>query len=128
MNKYLEKIAGLGSVRKDTEIGRVKEQAPITSPGSQLTHGAKTLFSRALLKKANSSESKPSDWKHDTISTGLIGATGAATGGLAHKIQNWSKPKIKGEGWKAMALTGGLGLVGDYAAVKLDKKINKHVQ
>ena len=130
MNKYLEKIAGLEPVRKDVTMGKVKEKPPITAPGSKLTHGAKTLFSRALLKAAQvkvQAGEPPSNWKHDVVSTGLIGASGAATGGLAYKIQNWNKPKVKGEGWKAMALTGGLGLIGDYAAVKLDKKVKQYV-
>lgn len=61
----------------------------------------------------------------DAVNTGVIGATGAATSVLANKILHPTAPA--GNWRKAALIGGGLGLLGDYAAVKLNKGINKHI-
>jgi hypothetical protein len=141
MNKYLEKIASLNFdmntqgriksagmiVKKDVSLGKVKEPAPITAPGSKLIRGAKTLFTRALYKAA-----QDLTHKQELLNTGVIAGLGTATGFGAHKLMN-SMPKVFGQGAKLhnakiMALSGAAGLAADYAGVKLNKQINKHVQ
>lgn len=126
MNKYLEKAASLGE-----ELGKVKKPEPVTAPGSKLIHGSKTLFQRALLKKAEfKSEVKtlkgePESVIKDVVNTGVVGAAGGVTGTLTHKILHPNAPR--GEGAKAFMLSTGLGLVGDYAAVKANNLINRHM-
>lgn len=126
MNKYLEKIAGLEPVRKDVTMGKVKEKPPITAPGSKLTHGAKTLFSRALLKAA-----QETSHKQELVNTGVIAGLGTATGFATHKAIA-AMPKVFGQSAKfhnakIMALSGAAGLAADYAGVKLNKQINKRI-
>jgi acetyl-CoA carboxylase carboxyltransferase component len=70
--------------------------------------------------------------KQELINTGVIAGLGTATGFAAHKAMN-SAPKMFGQGAKfhnakIMALSGAAGLAADYAGVKLNKQINKHVQ
>jgi hypothetical protein len=62
--------------------------------------------------------------KKELVQTGTIGAMGFSTGALATKMGN-SMPKIGGNAFRMGALIGTLGLAGDYAAVKLIKKIEK---
>lgn len=123
MNKYLEKIASQGE-----EMGKVKEPLPAKDPGSKLIRGAKTLFQHAQIKTAGdatiSDEPKNSVLK-DAINTATVGAAGGATGWLTHKILHPKAPK--GEGMKALGVSTVLGLAGDYAAVKANNAINKHL-
>ena len=63
------------------------------------------------------------DTKNELLSTGVIGAAGAATSALAHKFM--STGLVKNTAGRAALLGGGLGLLGDYAAVKVNKKISQ---
>jgi hypothetical protein len=132
LNKYLEKIAGmafpnLASRGVGARLGKVAKPSKVVSPGSKLVRGDKTLLSAALHKAAQEQES---NWKHDAIDTGIIGGIGAGTGFGVQKLS----PKIIGEGAghmhnaKLLALTGATSLAADFAGVKLNKAINKHVE
>jgi hypothetical protein len=125
MNRYIEKIAGM--VGPDATVGRVDKPAPIVSPGSKLTSGAKSLFNRALYKAAEQTTGTK-----DAINTGVIGTLGAGAGFGANKAMN-AAPKIFGEGarfhnTKLLAVSGAAGLAAGYAGIKLNKVINKHVK
>lgn len=66
------------------------------------------------------------DWlspesKHELVSTGVIGAVGAGTSALANAYLHPNAPK--GNWRRAAIVGGGLGLLGDYAAVKINKKL-----
>lgn len=132
MNKYLEKIAGmsfpnLASKGVGAKLGKVAKPPKAVSPGSKLVHGDKTLLSAALHKAA---QEQQSNWKHDAIDTGIIGGIGGVTTFGVNK----AAPKIIGEGTgkihnaKLFALGTAAGLAADYAGVKLNKAINKHVE
>lgn len=77
------------------------------------------------------SQSGMSDHKKELLDTGVIGAIGAGTGVLAHKVlshPNMAK-SLATHGWKVPALVaGGLGLAGDYAAVKINKALDRRNQ
>jgi hypothetical protein len=60
--------------------------------------------------------------RKEILDTGVIGAVGAGTGLLGTKILKRS-PKISASNLKTTALMGGLGLAGDYLAVKVNKRI-----
>lgn len=64
--------------------------------------------------------------KHELASTAVIGAAGAATSALTHKLT--SGGLVKNTAGKAALIGGGLGLLGDYAAVKLNKKLSPDAQ
>lgn len=61
--------------------------------------------------------------KNDLVHTGTIATAGLGTGFAAAKIMN-RFPKIKASTKGTAALIGGLGLIGDYGAVKLNKHLN----
>ena len=88
-----------------------------------------TEINKYLLKIANdfdviSNKDKNQGLK-DAISTGLVGAAGGITSFATNKILH---PKSKfSTDMKSFALGTGLGLVGDYAALKLSQKINKKI-
>ncbi len=65
--------------------------------------------------------------KKDIAGTATIGALGAGTGVAAnHLLHNTGL--FKKPGWKTTALvSGGLGLAADYAALKINKHINKRI-
>jgi hypothetical protein len=122
MNKYLEKAAELSE-----RLGKVDEAPKAKKPGSELVRGSKTLFDRAMLKKADMDP----NIKKDLVNTGTIGALGTATGFAAHKGMT-ALPKIFGEGAKLhnakiMAVSGIAGLAADYAGVKLNNAVNKNI-
>ena len=56
------------------------------------------------------------------VYTGIASCIGAGTGLLGTKILKRS-PKISASNLKTTALMGGLGLAGDYLAVKVNKRI-----
>lgn len=60
----------------------------------------------------------------DLINTGTIGLAGGVTGAITDKLLN---PGKVGGGGKAFLVGTGLGLVGDYAALRANKRINKHI-
>lgn len=61
--------------------------------------------------------------KKEVANTATIGAAGAVTGALTNRILHpGSKSNLK-----AGIIGGGLGLLGDYAAVKLNKHINNRI-
>lgn len=60
--------------------------------------------------------------KHELAATGVIGAIGAGTSALTHRVM--SAGLVKNTAGKAALIGGGLGLLGDYAAVKLNKKLS----
>ena len=64
------------------------------------------------------------DNKKEISNTATIGAAGAVTGAISNRILHGAKA---GSGMKAALVGGGLGLVGDYAAVKLNKHINNRI-
>jgi hypothetical protein len=127
MNIYLEKIAEV-KIRKDVTLGKVQKPEPITAPGSKLIHGAKTLLNRALLKAAEEQESH----KKDIINTAVIGGLGGvgtlATNKIMKASPNVFRETSKLHSAKVMALGTGIGLAADYAGLKLNKAINKHVE
>lgn len=61
--------------------------------------------------------------KRDIANTGVIAGLGAAGNVLADKIMHGPK----GGGAKAALIGGGIGLAADYAGIKLNKKINEHI-
>lgn len=65
--------------------------------------------------------------KDELLHTGTIGAVGLGTGMLSAKIGH-AIPKIGKSVLAAGALSGGLGLIGDYGAVKLNKKLSMKKQ
>lgn len=65
--------------------------------------------------------------KDELLHTGTIGAVGLGTGMLSAKIGH-AIPKIGKSVLAAGALSGGLGLIGDYGAVKLNKKLTMKKQ
>lgn len=142
MNKYLEKIASLeidldehGRIKvasmqidKGTHLGQVAKPEHIVSPGAKLSEGAKTLFNKALHKVASTFQERNPNWKHDAIDTGVIGTLGAGTGFAVNKLS----PRLIGTSGKMhnaklLALTGATSLAADYAGVKINKMISKHV-
>lgn len=142
MNKYLEKIANLDidldehgrikvagmQINKDTHIGQIAKPEHIVSPGAKLSEGAKTLFNRALHKVASTFQERNPNWKHDAIDTGVIGTLGAATGFATHKLApNLIGTAGKMHNAKYLALSGATSLAADYAGIKLNKMISKHV-
>lgn len=60
----------------------------------------------------------------ELANTATIGAAGAVTGALTNRILHGAKG---GSNLKAGLIGGGLGLLGDYAAVKLNKHINARI-
>jgi len=64
--------------------------------------------------------------KKELAQTGVIGAVGSVTSVLTNKIVHPNAPK--GSGWKAGLIGGGLGLAGDYAAVKLNRHLEKKIK
>lgn len=131
MNKYLEKLAGL-TIDKDTHVGRVDEPLKAKAPGTKLTTGAKTLFSKALLHKVAAQATAETTGKQDAINTGVIGGLGAVAGFAAHKGMK-AAPGLFGEATrfhnpKLLAVSGAAGLAADYAGLKINKQINKHVK
>lgn len=64
--------------------------------------------------------------KKELAQTGVIGAAGTATSMLTNRILHPDAPK--GSGWKAGLLGGGLGLAGDYAAVKLNRYLENKIK
>lgn len=149
MNKYIEKIA-LDSTPK-VNIGKAPAMLQPAKPGEKLVRSAKTLFAKALVKKAFSpmSRGQPTENAHGGVAvardhanaslfskinsdhlkefrdTATIGAIGAGTGLLGAKILN-RMPNVSKSNLKTMALMGGLGLAGDYAAVKINKAFGKN--
>ncbi|MNK09998.1 hypothetical protein D3C87_280080 [compost metagenome] len=147
MNKYLEKAAEL----KEDLTGKVKAPLKPHKPGKNLISGAKTLFSKALVKAAYAPMSRgqptegasggvavkrdrtdamliskvDSDHMKEIRETGVIGAVGAGTGLLGTKILS-KVPRVAKSNAKTLALMGGLGLAGDYAAVKINKAFGKN--
>lgn len=68
-----------------------------------------------------------SDTKKEVAQTGVMAAAGGATGYAGHKLMQTNaikRMKIP-EGGKAAIAIGGLGLLGDYSAVKLNRHIEK---
>lgn len=65
--------------------------------------------------------------KKELIHTGTIGAVGLGTGLLAAKIGHMFPNKIGRSVMAAGAVSGALGLAGDYGAVKLMKKTDQHL-
>lgn len=68
-----------------------------------------------------------SDTKKEISQTGVMAAAGAATGYIGHKTMETGVMrgiKIPAAGKAALAV-GGIGLLGDYAAVKLNRHIEK---
>lgn len=63
------------------------------------------------------------DTKKDIANTATIGASGAITGAITNRILHPGA----GSDLKAGLIGGALGLVGDYAAVKLNKHINNRI-
>lgn len=64
------------------------------------------------------------DTEKDLVNTGTVGLAGGATTALADK---WLNPHKVGGGKSAFGVGLGLGLVGDYAALRLNKRINHHI-
>jgi hypothetical protein len=131
MNKYLEKIAGM--IGPDAKVGKVDKPLPAVAPGSKLASGAKTLFNKALLKSAKiqTLTGEPTA-KQDIVNTGVIGGLGAISGYAANKGME-AAPKLFGQGVrmrnaKLLAVGGAAGLAADYAGLKINNAINKHVQ
>lgn len=62
--------------------------------------------------------------KTELMQTGTIAATGIGTGLLAAKIGR-AFPRIGAHNGKMAGVIGGLGLLGDYAAVKINKRLEK---
>lgn len=85
-------------------------------------HFSRNYSDKVLLKQAELS----SQAKKDIASTATIGAAGAITNSIADAILHPNAPK--GSGYKAALLGGGLGLVGDYGAVKLNNLIAKKIE
>lgn len=185
MNKYLEKIAYLdfdhdekGNIKIATlmgpgaKLGKAESPLKAKAAGSKLASGAKTLFAKALIKKAFApmSRGQPTenahgglavsrdhadaalmskanpDHKSELRDTAVIAASGSGMGLLGTKILDRMNPKpmstgraiapylskeerfmkgVKGNA-KTLAVMGGLGLVGDYAAVKLNKALGNN--
>lgn len=71
--------------------------------------------------------------KKDLLNTATMGAIGAGTGALTNQIVHGGKAaldgakKMKSSNAKAALIGGGLGLVGDYAGVKLNNAMNKYL-
>lgn len=62
--------------------------------------------------------------KKDIVNTGIVGLAGGVTGMAAHKALSMPRfSKLSGIG--KFGLASGIGLIGDYAAVKAMDKINK---
>lgn len=64
------------------------------------------------------------DTRKEVSNTATIGAAGAVTGAISNRILHGAHA---GSGVKAALVGGGLGLIGDYAAVKLNKHINNRI-
>jgi hypothetical protein len=81
------------------------------------------MTNRYLTKLATLS----TDTKKEVAQTGVMAAAGGATGYLGHKLmQTGAVKRMKiPEGGKAALAIGGLGLLGDYAAVKINRGIEK---
>lgn len=81
------------------------------------------MTNRYLIKLAALS----TDTKKEIAQTGVMAAAGGATGYLGHKLmQTGAVKRMKiPEGGKAALAIGGLGLLGDYAAVKINRGIEK---
>lgn len=76
------------------------------------------------MKMDKSAKLLSDETKTELLSTGVIGAAGAATSALAHKVM--STGVVKNTAGRAALIGGGLGLIGDYAAVKVNNKLNDH--
>lgn len=72
-----------------------------------------------MIKKAGDTNPKT-----ELMQTATIGAAGLGTGMLASKIGK-AIPSIGEHAGKMGALIGGMGLLGDYAAVKINKALEK---
>jgi hypothetical protein len=90
---------------------------------SSLNNGSDVRTAKLVEKKAFLGMSK--DTAKDLSNTGTIGVAGGLTGMAANKILH--PQAIKGEGRKAFMIGGGLGLLGDYAAIKLNNKLNRFI-
>jgi hypothetical protein len=60
----------------------------------------------------------------DLVNTGVIGLAGGVTNTLADRLLHGSKGA---SGGKAFAIGTGLGLVGDYGALRLNRYINRKI-
>ena len=78
-----------------------------------------------LLEKIATSENAKAEAKKELMQTGTIGAMGFGTGAVATKLGKRFPTHLGNHAGKMGALIGGLGLIGDYAAVKLNKHIEK---
>lgn len=76
------------------------------------------------MKMDKSAKLLSDETKTELLSTGVIGAAGAATSALAHKVM--STGVVKNTAGRAALIGGGLGLIGDYAAVKVNNRLNDH--
>lgn len=152
MNVYLEKIAltldvdGKGKVTSFHEAGSTLDQRAskarlINEPrfskatihaakrsgkyfaagavGAGALYGASKLIQRSMQKSAMENETKK-----ELANSALIGAVGVGTGFLAHKIGGKLGKPFADSAVKMGLLSGGLGLAGDYAAVKANKVLN----
>lgn len=78
------------------------------------------MKNRLLEKIALSEEAKK-----EAIQVGVIGSMGFATGAAASKIGQRFPNKLGNHSARMGALIGGLGIIGDLGAVKLNKQIEK---
>ena len=150
-NKYLLKVATILDMNPDGSIARIhsdphlenrarkakllnpsvsqRAKKALSSASFPLAVGAAgyagyrvgKLVNKAREKKA---ELSTSNHKKDVLNTGVIAAAGGVTNTIADRILH---PHTPGGGMKAFALGTGLGVLGDYAAVKINNKINQHL-
>lgn len=106
-------------VARAGKLGAVAAVAAGTAAG--LTHGAKKLYDKAMKKEAANAGALKSENGRDLIHTGVIGAIGTGTSYLTSRIINGAGHSGNA---KAAVLGGALGLAGDFAALKANRKID----
>ena len=150
MNKYLEKVAGWeelnssvhmhlptgvlamqhnDSLRSIDEYNLAKTQVlkDYLSKGGEHTADYAKVRERLLNKYLNKQAELSEDTKKEIAQTGVLAAVGGATGYLGHKLLETNpikRMKMSGGAKSALAM-GGLGLLGDIAAVKVNRNIEK---
>lgn len=132
--------SGLGSVKTGPTVPQVHIGNRYVRAGLRGEAAApKGLFANSVWHASNLSAMKlhkqaelAQDAKHEAISTGIIGATGFATGAVGHKLLatklfQRATSKLSPTVRSGLAI-GGLGLVGDYGAVKAIKALENKGQ